>query len=428
MRLLLAAKRELRPPPPQSKPGETLVRIVARATAPLTERYSDGSSLASDIREFLRGNETIAYPDNGLRKIQRSVKQRPGRVLGVVAAVILATLATWAWTAQQQRLALADARATQAEHSRAMAQAVAAVAAGSREIGTHLHWYEGVVEAVASSATMVLQGEGHFAGQIYHADAFGRPDAPATVAIREGHKPVSAHHPVYKLAPNTSASDVESDVRRLHLLTDHSQRAFSRAPHHPGPATSHAERVSRIHSKDNPLHAIYVGTTKGVFWRFPGTDGGWDEAHDHREDAWYADVVTAHGSGTGSRRGWTLPYEELVQSHTVVSCAQPILDRDGGLVGVAGIDLSYEHLRAQMRSVESIPGHFQSELRGPDGHLILGSNGAESPEVFPTPAGHRFSSGGEKLTIWSPIDPIGWTLVTRLGWTTLLRESKGSEP
>ena len=341
-----------------------LVGIVDRATALKPEqRYRDLDALAEDVRRFLRGEEVRAAPDSRFQRAARWLAHNRLRALtAVLTLVALAGLVSTGSLATALRV-----RSQAAAHSQTMADLVGAVSRQGRRVDDQLRDYEALLESLAGATMHVLSGPDavHPRPSYLSGDYDAGQTVPADLGPAPRYaQPVSFAHPVFKLAPGVQAHEVGPQLRRLGSLQPDLRRLFVRS----------APGLSELLGTDLvPVVWSYVALEAGVHMSYPG-HGGYPADYDPRVRPWYRAARDADGPT------WTRPYPDVNGLGVMFPVNMALRDDDGRLMGVAGVELTFDHVVAVMNSEGELDGlEARTALLDSSGAVIVASD-ADRPE------------------------------------------------
>ena len=210
-------------------------------------------------------------------------------------------------------------------------------------------------------------------------------------------------------------------MTQLDTLERHFYRVLLRS-HSEGAATYTPRRAQRALAEVGvPVARAYVGLRNGVYAAYPG-HGGWPADFDHRTMPWYDLAQT--------RRGpiWGAPSNDLHGLGLVLTCAQALYDTEDNLLGVAGIDVTFDYIIEELLELPEtvdIEG-AESYLLDPSGNIVVGSRNsdtvsADNIDMAPfhnanvveaiqeKRSGHLIEDG--ELILYNRMHSIGWYYV-----------------
>ena len=196
--------------------------------------------------------------------------------------------------------------------------------------------------------------------------------------------------------------------------------------------------VSAVSARSNFVRAIYIGTNDGAMHEYGIADGFEDfeptlpEDYDPRVRPWYIQAMDA------GRFIVSDPYVYASEPVLGVTGALPVRRPDGELVGVLGIDLMLDSLRAVLWQLK-IPKDGKAVLISEDG-LIIASQYAHhaadnlelpafSPELFDrigeSAMGHFEADYDGRRTVFSytTVPTTGWILLLGLPYQSIVADA-----
>jgi len=345
--------------------------IVRRATAlRMDERYATVRELADDIRRFLRGEEVRAKPDTLIQKYARILgRHRYGALVALLAAFGIAGVGgSLGLYARIKSMRLAHLRENR------LAAFQSSVARRSHLIDSHFVRLEEKAIHLARSSALLLE-HGRPAGTaVYEYTAFGRhgEGVPGLAYAPAYGMRVSLEYPACKVPEGHTFRESEESFRRLAPLREEMRGILE---------------GSRIDREKDPHWCIrvpgtvvkwaYVGLEGGEYMCYPGS-GDYPADYDPRCRPWYRRAVEADAPV------WSRPYVDIDGHTLVLTCSVPIRGREGGLLGVAGIDLLVEAIvenyarpaarRAISSGTEAAPV-LRAWLLDGEGRILIDSGG-----------------------------------------------------
>ncbi len=403
-----------------------LKAIIKRATSlQPSRRYADVGELADDIRRYLHGEATLARPDSLFRSTARALMAYREAVLVLLLTIGMSAGAI-AIGALMTVQAVQYASAVRQERLAYTLSAVADQASGANDYFLEL---QGLLEALAESAEMALQDTpADTEVALYMSPDFGANGnmPPDTVHVPRYGKPVSFTWPVFKLAPGVSEDSVKPELQRLIRLRRTFRSNFLRSESEEASLRTQAEVVSLLGHQGVPLMWSYVSTETGIHTSFPG-HGPYPDAYDPRVRPWYKLGKANRGPVWGS------PYIDVNGEGLILPCVQSLWSDQGSMLGVAGIELTFDLVIEDLLRNPAVPGADKAWLTDDKGRVVVGSadlgteigaglheNKGLELKPLPVPAvldaieaeqgtGYRELDG--TLTVFSRLDTLGWYLV-----------------
>ena len=408
--------------------------ILARATAraPI-DRYADVAALADDVRRYLRGQAVAASPDGPLQRLLRWSNRRRAHLLALVSLALLGAGAAVAWSviSQHQATASAQVRALQ------LTRLQTAVAGYAHRTDREFLTLEGAVRTLAAAASQALAHGAPTDAPLYPHEAFEAADParrpPGTTRSSLYDKVVSVRAPGYKLAPGVELAAVRDQLTRLMPLADDLRRLFvESARGRPGPRPLPPEDIERLLLTEGvPMRWAYVGLESGVMLSFPGKSG-YPPEYDPRLRPWYRLAAGQHGAR------WGNPYIDLQGQGLILPCTTSLYAPDGQLLGVAGIELTFDYLIDELLTL-GVPGVEEAFLLDAAGRIVVRSSegrerlagghlhGELELDTLPHPpvvaavvegregfVEDALPDGRPRLFTVNRLETIGWSFVTRV--------------
>lgn len=407
----------------QLKIDPAIEAIVDRATQPWPhDRYPGVQELAADVRRFALGEEVLAFPDTWHRAIWRRLQRHP-------LTVMLALLGIVVVAAAMTTLSLFNALATerQAEQDRAtLAELVGAVTSHGQGFDRQLVEVEVLLEGLtAAVASRMHLPAGPFEADIYRPEDLGTPAGPEDAAPSKRYKQVvSLEHAVYLIPDGVDAASVMESRRRLGDIDDVMKTIFVRSAG-ADPASIGAPARSALFSSDMPLMWAYVQLEEGLMINFPG-NATYPEDYDGRQRPWYRNAPESQGPR------WGQLYPDATGTGFLLPCNQSVYDPEQRFLGVAGLDMTMDHLIATM-DVPGLRGDHTARLLDSEGGVLLTSmevgmeskvstegNRTKKRSAIGVPAlvaaaragrASGFVLDGEDLHVFASLKSVPWTLV-----------------
>ncbi|GIW72054.1 MAG: hypothetical protein KatS3mg102_1596 [Planctomycetota bacterium] len=412
-----------------------LEAIVRKAIAfEREQRYASVAELAEDLRRYLRGEQVLARPDNPLQRLARWLGRHREATLAALLCIVLLCAGLFAWALREQMAA----RAREERLNRFNT----AVAQQSHRIDNHFQRLEGQLRALAALASQALR-HGQQAQPPYYASAdFEDPArAPPDLALSPLYqKPISIDWPGYKLAPGVRPEEVAPDLARLYALRHRLRQLLldSRADAHLPLDPAQQRRL--LAETGVPIRWAYVGLKSGLFVSYPGK-GGYPPEYDPRRRPWYELAL----QGRGLR--WGNPYLDLQGQGMILPCVTMLHDEDGTLLGVAGIEVTFDDLIEELLSMPEQPAVRETFLLDSSGRVVVRSSeplrryragelhGARQlVPLEPQPLREailaqrtgrleRDTAAGRTLYVFYELPTLGWTYLVEADLQALLHQA-----
>ena len=404
---------------------QELAAIVSKATQRhYDRRYPDVSTLAEDVRCYLRDEPVLARPEGIVRKLSRVMaKYREG----VVILVLLTFLAAASTIIGSLLIVEATQYAAQQRQNR-LGKVITTVSMRGHYLDTEARRYERLLETLGASAAHLLDyGAPNGELPIYLNTDFDSGSAPPDLASSPYYgMDVSLQAPVFKLAPGVTKKEVEPTLLRMVSLRNQLRRTLFRSRDDHLTVLDTATKRTLL-AEGAPIVWVYVGLSEGVHLAFPG-HGGYAAEFDPRKRPWY--TLSEMKKGVH----WGNPYVDASGKGLMLPCSTALYDGKGWFRGVVGIDLTIEHIVESMAD-PGLPGATYY-LLDEEGRVVVDSNetvehfGArvlddralETPLFFDADvvlkvqqqySGHLYvnTEEGRRLVVLSRLDSLGWYYV-----------------
>jgi eukaryotic-like serine/threonine-protein kinase len=414
-----------------------LVAIVDKSTAPeRDDRYESVEMLADDLRRYLRGRAVRARPDTAMQATLRWISRNREKTLVLLALGLVLAFAGTTWGLLRERAVMADARARE----EALGEALTSVATRAGQIDREFLRHQGLLEGLASAAVQALELEiDPEATFLLDEDFEDEARAPADLAFSPRYnKPVSVDMPVQVLAPGVDAASVRPLQLRLATLRDRYPALALRSDPDIVEIPTDERLRELVTTEGLPIVWSYVAVEEGVHAAWPGK-AGYPDDYDPRQRPWY----TLSAWKLGPR--WGNPYLDSQGQGLLLPCTMALWDRTGSFRGVAGLELTFDWIVANLLELEGLPGIEESFLVDENGHVVVRSNYQEEggprvpdanealrlplfeeievvAEVLAGRSGYReFTRGGDdRLVAWYRMNALGWYYVVTADAEALL--------
>ena len=370
MQTIFAAQRGHLPPPTHVSdrpiPAD-LVAIIARATAPgIDARYPSIRHLAEDVRRFLHGEEVSVRRHGLIERTGRWASRRPTLMVSLIAGSVLlgggfiasTAIAALAFEHQATARSLAMTQLVEATHGKAHAMDVT------------LLKYESLMDGLAHQVEAQRERGTPDESLIFWMDDAHEGKLPRGMGpvLRYGNQNIHFSLPIVSTTPDVTKEDVRDEVAllapvfpafRTALLRSHSEESV------------HWDRIKqqRLLRVDGvPAQWVYVGLESGVLANYPANDQISPD-YDVTKRPWYLATREKH------EPHWGKPYFDDSGSAILVPCNEALLDSDGEMFGVMGIDVSLKVVLEML--VLDVPGVRAARLVDADGTIVVDSSQAE---------------------------------------------------
>ncbi len=320
---------------PERKIDPALKAIIHKATEFDPEnRYPSVTTLAEDIRRYLRGDEVSAWPDNRSRKMWRWVNRHRQLTLILVLSILLLSAGVAFTGLYQKHAALKQASVRE----KRLTHLQASVSAHAHLIDNHFLRLEDLAMGLANSAMYLIQDAPPNDERFYWISDFknSRRAPPDLAHAPLYQRSVSIEYPVVLTAPGVDRESVVPLMERLAPLRHHFKQTLLDSRPGSAPITdAEAHRLMTVHGL--PIRWAFIGLEAGVMYSYPGK-GTYPDDYDPRKRPWYQLGVDRHGVR------WGNPYFDIQGLGLVLPCAASLYDRNNTFYGVLGMDVTFSDI------------------------------------------------------------------------------------
>jgi len=419
--------------------------ILDRATSSEPrQRYPSVQAFADDVRRFVRGDEVSVRPDNWSRRSWRKLRRRPVAAMSTLLAVVL--LASFVTTASLYRVVTVQKQA--AVDQETVAELIAKLGSHARDVDAELFGIQVLLEGIATATRDRYQ----------EFDSAKPPPFAATETdlrayglyshhdLAQGRGPAdTTHHARYDQAISftdgiylaTDASNRAEVMPRLHHMSQLQGilRAAVVRSVNPEAIRWPDAKANKLISDKARLTWAYVGFADGTMLNYPG-NAIYASGYDPRMRPWYTSSVGRIGPK------WGEIYSDAAGTGFLMPCNEPVYDRNGELIGVAGLDMGLDAVIAALE-VPDIAAVKRTFIVDQQARVVfssddLGKRSATDKVVTETRARSPFDvpkvaeqvrsgrvSGavrlGPDLYVFSRLRSLQWTLVAQLEANHYLR-------
>lgn len=344
-----------------------IVAIVHKATAKnVAHRYESVRAMADDIRRFLRGEAVLARPDRPFQALLRWMGRHRELTLAAIFLIFMGSGLLMMTAIVYHQITLGAQRAREQQ----LSNLITTVARQGSLIDGQFLKYEGLLSVIATMAVDGLTEPPHGQVPVYVAADYGDPERrpPNVVDSKRYGMPVSLDFGTFVIPEAVEPSTVGPTLRQLGDLRTHFKTVLLRS-HSEEAAHYTPQRAERALSDVGvPVAWTYVGLENGVYTAFPG-HGQFPDNFDHRESPWYELARDAQGPV------WGAPSLDQAGVGLVLTCAQA-LAHDGELLGVAGIDVTFDYLITELLEAPEFKDleNVETFLLDPEGRIAVRSS------------------------------------------------------
>ena len=359
---------------PEVRIPADLKAIIAKAMAVDTRtRYHTVEALAEDVRRYLRNEEVLALPDGPMRRLTRGAYNHPALTASMLVLVIMMLGGVALRSTHQRKTA---AQESKLRELRLITLQSDAYKQASKIDRLFLH-IEDTLTWVGARALRHLEKAAKPTPEssdvrLYSSKDISDPATapPDTVFSKLYRTAVSLEHPVFKLPGKlggdptpalTALASVGQDLSRMLLASD---------PLIPCDGDRSGELARRALETGLPARWCYIGTVDGALLIFPGSDT-YPEEYDASKRPWFA-AARDRQFGTS----WGSPYIDVSGQGIVLSCSMPLRTGDGRLLGVAGLDITFDYIINNVMSCDADPAVVERHIIDGSGRIVISSKHA----------------------------------------------------
>ena len=345
-----------------------IVSVIHKSTEKsIGRRYASVGDMADDLRRYLRGDAVLARPDTAFQKLIRWMgKHREATLMAFLllfTSSFVMVMGIFQWN--QIMKARAQVAAQQESNLRTLVAKQASLIDGS------FLKYEGLLSVIATATQdRVERGEQAKEEDLHYASAFEEAAAPREYLVSSEHygQDVDLLHGSIVMLDEAGRMGNE-DARQMALLAPLLKKTLLR---------SYSEEATRFKSnraqnlmtkKGVPVSWSFMGLESGAYMAYPG-HGGFEDGYDYRETEWYQRGSTSKGGPT-----WGSPKVDPFGLNRILTCVQKLEDEFGNLVGVVGIDVTFNYLIDKLMVPEEWTdlGEVETFLLDEEGHIVVRS-------------------------------------------------------
>jgi len=322
--------------------------IITKATqVDPGKRFATVDHLGDDIRRYLRGEAVHAKPDNPWQALVRwSGRHRQAMLLVVMMVffgsfLLVMLVGIWA----QVSLSRSAAR------EQSVSNLVTTVSRQASFVDGQFLRFEGLLAVLAASAEdLLVLGDPN--GRIYLSEDYNNERGPSDLMDSKRYRiPISVSKSTFVLPPNAPAQDKFLVLPKLDPMNRHYKKVMLRSLSEEAGAMTPLRAARAIADVGTPIAWSYIGLDSGSYNVYPG-HGGYLGGYDPRQKDWYKIAAKSKGPK------WGLPTgdDDGGRVGTVVPCSMPLFDRQGGLLGVVGIDVGFDYLAKHILEAAELEG------------------------------------------------------------------------
>jgi len=345
------------------KLSNDLKAIFEKATSPhVNQRYETAHDMAEDLRLYLMREETVARPDNIVRKCIRSMINHKMITSIVILSILLCFAAITIQSLYAQNLLVHK----QKERESMLANFqydVSQKAADIERIFAHL---KSQLANLAFTAGSSLSKPFNIGPPIFNMKYY---DQKSTAPLDYVYSPaydrkVSLYYTAFKLGPGVKPTDPV--IRKISEIWSNLIQVFWKSDRTLKDKTTTQVRELMM-KRGVTLSWVYVGLENGSMICYPGGNIN-KKDFDPRKLTWYKNAVSQPHTLV-----WSEPYLDIFSSKSVITCSRCIYSTPDKFQGVAGMDVSLDYIRKQIFRNKQDSG-LKEYLLTKEGKIIISSD------------------------------------------------------
>lgn len=345
-----------------------IVSIIHKATAKgIEHRYASVGDLADDLRRYLRGDAVLARPDTPFQMLIRWMgKHREATLMAFLllfTSSFVMVMGIFQWN--QIMKARAQVAAQQESNLRTLVAKQASLIDGS------FLKYEGLLSVIATATQdRVERGEQAKVEDLYFASSFEEEGAPREHLVTSEHygQDVDLLHGSIVMLDEAGRMGSE-DARQMALLAPLLKKTLLRSYSEEATRFTNNRAQDLMTKKGVPVSWSFMGLESGAYMAYPG-HGGFEDDYDYRDTEWYQRGSASKGGPT-----WGSPKVDPFGLNRILTCVQKLEDETGNLVGVVGIDVTFNYLIDKLMVPDEWTdlGEVETYLIDEEGYIVVRS-------------------------------------------------------
>ncbi len=302
-----------------------------------SQRYQSISDLADDVRRFMFHEEVSARPDTLLQKAARKMYHNRIKSFGILALFIIMLVALTAFSFYRQAAAGEQASFQIMRYIRLQSS----TEHQANNIDKYFLHTQNLLRAFSTSLVFVLENslKEEYAGKIYSLEDFkNKVSQPADFKFSKAYSgPVSLQFPVYNSMKKVSPKDLDNSVRKFYMLRDFARNILLQSE--PGTILNAKNRkalTSMMLNEGMPAKRLFAVLKTGVLISYPGSSN-LDIWNSPQNWNWYRQAREKR------RIIWGHSYIDP-SGQMMLPCASPLINVEGRILGVCGIDMSFNYI------------------------------------------------------------------------------------
>ena len=345
------------------KLSKDLEAIFEKATAPYaSQRYKTVSDMAEDLKLYLMHEETIARPDNVLRKSIRSMINHKMITSIVILSILLGFASITIYSLYTQNILVKK----QKERENMLASFQYDVSRKAADINEIFGHFKSQLANLAFTAGSLLSKPTVMSPPIFDMKYYKQKStAPLDYVYSPAYdRKISLNYTAFKLDDSVKANNYI--IRRIIPIWPNLIQALFKGDRSlKGKSINQSKEI--IMNKGITLSWVYIGLENGSMLCYPG--GNIDvKDFDPRKLTWYKNSLKQKHNLV-----WSEPYISAFNSKLVMTCSRCIFSLPERLRGVAGMDVNLDYIQKQVFTAGKNSG-AKEYLLTKDGRVIISSD------------------------------------------------------
>jgi len=348
-----------------------LKAIIAKAVAGCPKnRYQSVEDLAEDVRRFMFHEEVLAAPDGIFQRIARRMYNHRVQTFALISLVIVALASVTVWSFYRESVGTQNASEKIFRHIKFQINTDQQGAA----IDRYFLNVQNILQTFASNLVLILENPPRhgYQGKIYSLRDFrGAVDAPKDYVYSSAYRcRISLDYPVYFTIAGAPRGDVIADatLRDLYQLRDIMRNLLlqSEPTLNVGGGLKRGDSNTLLIQNGAPVRRIFTILNDRTMISYPGS-GDLDETRNPHDWLWYRQALATR------KTTWGAFYLDT-SGALLLPCATPLLTSSGQVLGVAGIDMSFEYIVGKLMALAQSEGDYTEKyLVNEVGRIVISS-------------------------------------------------------
>lgn len=325
----------------KTKLSDDLNAIIAKATSPaLSRRYESANDMAKDLRSYLMRKETVARPDNFLRKCLRGIGNHAVITSSVILSSLLLLTVIALYGLHSQNILINKQKTREAMLTHFQYKLIKR----SDKLNYAIRYFENQLTNLANHCKYILSAKANTvnAGYIYSLAYSGKTESNSTVKD--------------SMNLTDKKKSILSQILK-HMLSVSNLKFKDQA--------SKSAKQAAV-DKEKPIVGVFVGLKNGSILAYHG-DKNYSKKCCPTKRSSYKDALKKNDAIS-----WSKPFKCTICSKIVISCLRRIFDKENKELGIVGIDIDLEYIHKYL-FLHNISG-MKEFLVNRNGEVILSSN------------------------------------------------------